>query len=115
MPSLQSKASRREIAAEFKQRSVPRGVYGVRCSATGQVWVGSSPNLAAVQNSLWFQLRGGLSRHHSLQSAWKEQGEPAFTCEILEKFDEDLSPILLSQQLVDRKKAWVSELGAESL
>jgi len=115
MSTLQSKAARRQIASEFKQRSVPRGIYAVRCSATGQVWVGSSPNLDAVQNSLWFQLRGGMSRHRSLQSAWKGQGEAAFTLETLEKFADDLSPLLLNQQLVDQKKAWVLELGAETL
>jgi hypothetical protein len=56
-----------------------------------------------------------MSRHRSLQSAWKDQGEAAFTLETLEKFADDLSPLLLNQQLVDRKKAWVLELGAESL
>lgn len=115
MPTSQSKAARRHIASEFKQRSVPRGIYAVRCSATNQVWVGSSPNLDAVQNSLWFQLRGGMSRHPSLQSAWMDNGEATFTLETLEKFADDLSPLLLQQELTDRKKAWAAELGAETL
>jgi len=115
MSSVEAKAVRRQIAAEFKQRSVPCGVYAVRCSVTGQLWVGSSPNLDAVQNSLWFQLRGGLSRHASLQAGWKQHGESAFILEVLEKFDDNLSPLLLNQQLIDRKKAWCVSLGAERL
>jgi hypothetical protein len=113
--STEAKATRRQIAAEFKQRSVPRGIYAVRCSAVAKPWVGSSPNLEAIRNSLWFQLRGGLSRHASLQAAWKNYGEAAFDLEILEKFEDDLSPLLLNQQLGERKKAWGSELGAEIL
>jgi hypothetical protein len=115
MSPVEAKAVRRQIAAEFKQRSVPRGVYVIRCSATGRVWAGSSPNLNAVQNSLWFQLRGGLSRHASLQAAWKQYGESTFTLEVLERFDDDLSPLLLNQQLNDRKKARGGSLGAELL
>lgn len=49
-----SKAVRRQIADEFKERKVPQGIYAIRCTATGDVWVGSSTNLNAVQNSQWF-------------------------------------------------------------
>jgi hypothetical protein len=115
MSITESQASRRQIAAEFKQRSIPRGVFAIRCSAAGSTWVGSSPNLEAVQNSLWFQLRGGLSRQASLQAAWKNHGEAAFTLEVVERFEDDLSPILLDEQLVKRKNAWASELEAKVL
>ena len=52
-----SKADRRQIASEFKDRKVPQGIFAIRCAASGQVWVGSSPNLDAARNSNWFQLR----------------------------------------------------------
>ena len=70
---------------------------------------GGCPELALVS------LRGGLSRHASLQAAWKDHGETALSLEVLEKFDDDLSPLLLNQQLSDRKKVWAAELGAEIL
>jgi hypothetical protein len=110
-----SKAARRQIADEFKERKVPRGIFAVRCSASGEAWVGSSPNLNAAQNSLWFQLRGGLSRHRTLQEAWKRHGEEAFTLEVLEQFDDDTSPLLLNELFSRRKKVWAESLSAQTL
>ena len=110
-----SKASRRQIADEFKERKVPRGIYAIRCAATGEAWGGSSTNLTAVQNSQWFQLRGGLHRSPSLQQAWKHHTERAFSLEVLEKLDEDVSPLLLNEQLVTKKKEWANTLQAQVL
>jgi hypothetical protein len=110
-----SKAARRQIADEFKERKVPRGIFAVRCSVSGEVWVGSSPNLNAVQNSLWFQLRGGLSRHRALQEAWKRHGEEAFTLEVLEQFDDDISPLLLNELYARTRRKWAESLPGHVL
>jgi hypothetical protein len=109
-----SKAARRQIADEFKERKVPRGIFAVR-SASGEVWVGSSPNLNAAQNSLWFQLRGGLSRHTALQKMWKQAGEEAFPFEILERFDDDVSPLLLSELYARKKREWAESMCGQLL
>lgn len=110
-----SKAVRREIASEFKERKVPRGIYVIRCSATGEAWVGASTNLDAAQNSQWFQLRGGLHRDPSLQLAWKHHTDQAFQLEVLEQLDEDLSPLLLTDLLKTKKKEWAVALQARIL
>ena len=109
-----SKAARRQIADEFKERKVPRGIFAVR-SASGNAWVGSSPNLNAAQNSLWFQLRGGLSRHVALQKAWTQEGEEAFKFEVVEQFDDDVSPLLLSELYTRKKREWAESLGGQVL
>jgi hypothetical protein len=110
-----SKAARRQIADEFKERKVPRGIFAIRCSATADVWVGSSPNLDAAGNSLWFQLRGGLSRHATLQQAWKQHGEQAFTLDVLERFEDDVSPLLLNELYARKKKEWAQTLRSRIL
>jgi hypothetical protein len=110
-----SKAARRQIADEFKERKVPRGIFAVRCSASGDAWVGSSPNLSAARNSLWFQLRGGLSRHGALQRAWKQHGEDAFSLEVLEQFDDETPPLLLNELYSRRKKEWAESLAGQVL
>ena len=109
-----SKAARRQIAAEFKERKVPRGIFAIR-SASGDAWIGSSPNLNAAQNSLWFQLRGGLSRHTALQNMWKQEGEAVFTFEVLEQFDDDVSPLLLNELYARKKREWAESLRAQVL
>jgi hypothetical protein len=81
MSTTASKADRRRIADEFKERKVPRGIFAIACSTTGEKWVNSSPNLAAAQNSLWFQLCSGNYRNKVLQQAWKQHGEAAFSLE----------------------------------
>lgn len=110
-----SKAARRQIADEFKERKVPRGVFAVRCFTTGDAWVGSSPNLDAARNSLWFQLRGGLHRNAALQAAWKQHGEQTFDLEVLEQFEEDTSPLLLNELYTRKKKEWVQSLPGQML
>jgi hypothetical protein len=110
-----SKLGRRQIADEFKERKVPRGIFAIRCTTTGETWVGSSPNLNAAQNSLWFQLRGGLSRHATLQQAWKQHGESAFTLDILDQFEDDIAPLLLNDLYIRKKKEWAQTLHAQLL
>lgn len=110
-----SKAARRQIADEFKERKVPQGIYAIRCTATGDVWVGSSTNLNAVQNSQWFQLRGGLHRAASLQQTWTHHTEQVFVFEVLEQLDDDVSPLLLSDLLRDKRKVWIQNLQAQAL
>jgi hypothetical protein len=110
-----SKAARRQIADEFKERKVPRGIYAIRCSISGETWVGSSTNLNAVRNSQWFQLRGGLHRNPSLQKAWKHHTEQAFSLDVLEQLDDDISPLLLNELLATKKKAWAENLQAQLL
>ena len=91
------------------------GIYAIRCTTTGDVWVGSSTNLNSAQNSQWFQLRGGLHRSASLQQAWAHHTEQVFAFEVLEQFDDDVSPLLLSDLLRGKKKVWVQNLQAQAL
>jgi hypothetical protein len=113
--ATRSKAARRQIADEFKERKVPRGIFVIRCTATGAAWIGSSPNLDAAKNSLWFQLRAGRYRNIALQQAWIEHGETAFTLDVLEQFDDEISPLLLNDLFSAKKKEWVETLHASIL
>ena len=42
-----------------KERKAVAGIYVVRCGASGQAWVGQTPNLDTIQNRIWFGLRMG--------------------------------------------------------
>ncbi len=110
-----SKAARRQIADEFKERKVPRGIFAVRCAASGEAWVGSSPNLDAAKNSLWFQLRAGRYRNTALQQAWARHGEEAFSLDVLEKFEDEVPALLVNDLYASKKKAWAAEFGAQVL
>jgi hypothetical protein len=106
---------RKEAIQEYKARKVARGVFAVRCTATGQVWVDSSGNLDAARNSVWFFLRHRYHQNKSLQAEWDAHGKEAFLYEILEQLDEDVSAIGVSDLLRERRRHWVVQLGAQAL
>lgn len=108
-------AERKDAIRAYKERKVRRGVFSVRCAATGEVWVGSSPNLDSVQNSLWFTLRYGHHRNTRLQDAWNAHGEPSFQLATLEELDPELPSLLVHDTLKQRKQEWMTRLGASAL
>jgi hypothetical protein len=110
-----SKALRRQVIADFKERKTPRGIFAIRCNLTSETWVGSSPNLDAAYNSNWFQLRTGMHRNKSLQTAWGQQGELSFIFEVLEQFPAEIDELNLRDHMTQRKSEWVSTLSAQSL
>ncbi len=112
---MSAKTSRREAAKEFKARKVPRGVFAVRCAATGKVWVDSSPNLDAWRNSAWFSLRHGSHFNKALQAEWNLHGADAFQFEVLEQLDEDVTALAVKDLLKEKKEHWLARLGAQPL
>ncbi len=99
---------------KFKERKPLLGVYAVRCTESGRVWVGASRNLDATRNGLWFSLRHGSHREQGLQEEWNVQGEPGFQYEVLEKF-EDVLPLAAADLFSERRKHWTTQLGAQPL
>jgi hypothetical protein len=113
-----NKEERKVAIAAYKERKPSIGVFAVRCAATGEVWVGTSPNLDKAQNKVWFSLRMGNSFYRSLQIAWIRHGEGSFSFEMLERIkdleDED-SVYIRKTQLAERARFWREKFGAEDL
>ncbi len=103
---------RRALTAAWKERKARPGVFAVRCTATGETWIGRSAELANRQNSVWFSLRLGSHPNRAMLAAWKAHGEAAFAYEELEALDPDLEGWLLEQALKDAVAAWRDRLGA---
>lgn len=115
MSQALSKDQKRAIAREWKERKPAYGIYAVRCGVTGQTWVGSTRDLTAAQNGLWFTLRIGSHRDTGLQRQWDRYGESAFLYEVLEKLEEDTSPLLVASLLKERKHYWAGHHTASLL
>jgi hypothetical protein len=109
------KIDRKEAIRAFKERKPSAGIYALRCAASGQVWVGASPNLEAMRNRIEFQFQQGMHREPSLSAAVVRHGADAFRFEILETFDEELAPLLLPDAMRERRAHWIAELHAERL
>ena len=106
--------ARKEAIRKFKERKPNRGIYVVHCSATGN-WVGSSRNLDATRNGIWFSLRLGSHREKSLQEEFSRQGEPAFEYQVVERLDEDVAALGVADLLKEKASLWTGQLGARML
>jgi hypothetical protein len=108
-------ADRREALTAYKERKVKAGIYAIRCKATDQVWLGKAPDLATIQNRLWFTLRQGNNPHRSLQEAWTFHGAGAFAFEVVETLPEDDLQFGRDRPLKRRLDHWVAAWGAMAL
>jgi hypothetical protein len=84
----------------------------VRCAATGQAWVGQTPDLTTAPNRIWFALRQDCSRNRSLQSAWNAQAGEGFVLEELERLDDEDRGYVLDAHVKARLAHWRAKLGA---
>jgi hypothetical protein len=106
---------RKAAIAAYKERKRAVGIYLVRCDLSGEVWVGQSPTLDSAQNRIWFTLRHGSNRHPALQKAWSDHGAENFTFEVLERLDDDESPLVRKALLKKRLAHWQSTLHAQAI
>jgi len=108
-----SKERRKELLAAYKERKPRPGVFAVRCTATGQVWVQAAQNLDTFQNGVLFPLKIGSHPNKGLQAEWTAHGAEAFVLEEVEALgEEDLSGWELTSKLQARERHWREALGA---
>jgi hypothetical protein len=111
---VMEKSRRREAVRAYKETKPQSGVYAVRCGASGEVWVGGSPNLQAQHNRVLFALKGSGHPNPAMQAAWRGHGEDSISFEVLERIeDEDLSPMGRADLIKARERHWLEALGAK--
>jgi len=109
-------ASRKAAIRAYKERKIPRGIFAVRCQATGSIWVDSAMDLEAAKNRTWSSLRHGDTQiDKTILVEFQAHGQEAFRYEILEKLDDDVMPMALRDLLKERKLQWLAQLGARTL
>lgn len=106
---------RRAAIAAYKERDVIPGIYAVRCTATGECWVGRAPDLLTIHNRLWFSLRLGSCPHRTLQQAWRENGAEAFSFERIEELDSEELGFALDRVMGERLAHWCDQLSARRI
>ncbi|HVN93578.1 MAG TPA: GIY-YIG nuclease family protein [Terracidiphilus sp.] len=112
---MPTKEARKEAIRQFKEQKPDAGIYAVRCTVTGRLWVGATKNLDATKNRVWFCLRNGLSLDKPPQDEWDANGELAFQYEIVDRFDKDLHPLEVDELLKKKLAHWATKLGATLL
>ena len=89
--------TRKELINEYKNTKFRAGVFQIRNTANGKLYVEGSVNLDKIWNRHRLELEFGGHRNTELQQEWKIYGESAFVFEILgelalqeEQSDEEL-------------------------
>ncbi len=81
--------SNKELKDAYKQKKFTIGVFQIRNTVNGKVFVGSSVNLDAVWNRIKSELKFGGHRNDQLQKEWKAFGEEKFRFEILSEISQE--------------------------
>ena len=105
------KKRRQELLEQYANRKQPTGVFAVRNSKSGEVWVGYSKNVDVQKNGLWGRLASGMCFNRDVQASWNKDGVDAFSYEILEHIEET-DPHAIQRLMPERAQAWREELKA---
>ncbi|NOU74100.1 GIY-YIG nuclease family protein [Paenibacillus sp. LMG 31458] len=74
---------RQELQQQYKETKKEAGVFQVRNTINGKLWVISTKNLKSMNGKL-MELQMGTHRNQFLQKDWNEFGGDAFVLEVLE-------------------------------
>jgi hypothetical protein len=103
---------RKAAITAYNERKQVVGVFAVRCSVSGEIWVGKTPNLDTIQNRFWFTLRQRAHPNRELQSAWSAHGEASFSFEVLEQLPDEEGSYSRDILLQERVDHWRASLNA---
>jgi hypothetical protein len=107
----QKGTNRTEIKRTYKQNRPDMGVYQIRNTVNGKIYVGSSQNLEGTRNSRLFQLRmGKVVFNRELQKDLNEFGAESFEFSILSVLDKPEPGDNIEQSLASLELHWLEKL-----
>ena len=80
--------TKKELKESYKQLKFPIGVFQIRNTVTGKVFISSSVNLDAIWNRHHLQLKFGMHPNEKLQADWNAFGADNFLFEILDTIEQ---------------------------
>lgn len=103
--------TRKELKEAYKQRKPKMGVFQIRNTQNGKIFIDSSMNLDASWNSMRTQLNFGSHPNVGLVRDWKTFGEEKFVFEILSEVKaEDNVLVDYTREVKTLKSLYLEEL-----
>jgi hypothetical protein len=103
---------KRTLKREYKEATIPAGVYRVWNKVNDRSLVGSSVNLPAILNRHRAELKVNGHRNRDLQRDWNALGESAFTFEILDTLKPQEEPGTdVKRDLATLEDLWLERLA----
>ncbi|QGY45718.1 GIY-YIG nuclease family protein [Maribellus comscasis] len=75
--------SKKELKKAYKEMKFQIGVFQIRNTLNGKIFVGSSTDLNAIRNRIRTELKFGSYPNAGLQKDWINDGEENFVFEVL--------------------------------
>lgn len=103
--------TKKELIAEYKQIKFRIGVFQVRNTVNGKVFIEGSVNLDKIWNRHRAELNFGSHANAGLQADWKTFGEDNFVYEILDEIKQDETKnIDYGKEVKQLEKMYIDEL-----
>jgi hypothetical protein len=106
---------RRELRAAYDRRRTDAGIYVLRNTVTGRVFLGSAPDLAAVRNRLEFGQATGTSGvlDRRMAADARAHGMGSFELEVIDTIDvaDGTPPGDVAADLKELEALWREKLG----
>ena len=111
--------NRKEKVLAYMETVIPAGVYQIRNTKNGKMFISAAPNLDGAWNRNKFQLELGSHPSKQLQADWKQYGEEAFSYEVLEQLKRKEGERSLSavqrDQLKKMEESWIARVEGADL
>ena len=103
--------TRAELRRSYKETPRQAGIFQVKNTKTGRIFLGSSTNLHGPLNRIRFQLSVGSFDNPSLQNDWNQFGPDVFLFEIVEVVKPSDDPAFcLEDELTLLEQIWLEKL-----
>lgn len=99
------KNRQRELKLAYRLSRPPMGIYAIRNSANGKLYLDRSTNLTGSLNRHRLELKLGTHRNPAMMQDWRQYGEAQFAFEILEQLKDSPEPDFNYAAELDRRLA----------
>lgn len=101
---------KKELKNQYKEIKTEAGIYQIRNTINGKVFLVSTPNLKTI-NGREIELNNGTHRNKLLQDEWKQYGKDAFVFEVLEILEPPEEGYFdTKEELKKLEKKWMEKL-----
>ena len=105
---------KKKIKREYKETVQPLGIFRVRNRENGRIFLGSTLNLLAQKNSIFFQLEMKTHMNEALQEDFNRFGKEAFEFEVIDTLEPNQEPGVDYREDLDcLLQIWIEKLQNE--
>ena len=103
--------SKKELKNIYKEMKFKMGIFQIRNTVNGKIYVEGSTDLDAIWNRHKFQLKMDFHPNVELQKDWRNFGEDNFSYEILSEIkQDDTKTIDYRREIMQLEKMFIEEL-----